>query len=79
MAKRERPAVKWDRIMIWRFTDAPQALQSLHRESEIPEWLTLVPRALAGTDLDVAILGGAKSGKIARYETPDGDIVYVGT
>ncbi len=71
--------MKSDRVMVWRFADAPEALKSLHREPETPEWLALIPRALAGTDLDIAILGRAKSGKIARYETPDGDIVYTGT
>ena len=71
--------MKWDRLMVWRFADAPKALQSLHPEPETPEWLVLIPRDLDGTDLDVAILRGAKPGQIARYETPDGDIVYIGT
>ena len=71
--------MKFDRLMVWRFADAPKALKSLHCEPETPEWLVLIPRDLDGTDLDVAILRGAKPGQIARYETPDGDIVYIGT
>jgi hypothetical protein len=65
--------------MMWRFTAAPKALQSLHRAAEKPDWLVFVPRALSGSDLDDAILRGAKPGQVARYETPKGDIVYVGT
>ena len=65
--------------MVWRFADAPPALKSFHRAADTPEWLVLIPRALDGTDLDIAILRGAKPGQIARYETPEGDIVYVGT
>jgi hypothetical protein len=65
--------------MVWRFAAAPKALKSFHREPETPEWLVLIPRALTGPDLDLAILRGAKPGQVARYETPDGDIVYIGT
>ena len=71
--------MKFDRLMVWRFADAPEALRSLHRGPDIPEWLVLIPRALDGADLDAAILQGAKPGHTARYETPEGDIVYVGT
>jgi hypothetical protein len=80
MAKQEgRPEAKWDRLMVWRFAAAPKSLKSLHRAPETPEWLVLIPRALTGADLDVAILRGAKPGQVARYETPDGDIVFIGT
>lgn len=71
--------VKSDRLMIWRFAAAPKALQSLHSEPDSPEWLVLIPRALSGADLDEAILRGSKPGQVARYETPEGDIVYIGT
>ena len=65
--------------MIWRFEDAPEILKSLHRKTETPEWLVLVPCALSGTDLDQLIVQGAIPEQIARYETSDGDIIYIGT
>lgn len=67
-----------DRLMMWRFTAAPGTLQSLHRKPETPDWLVFVPRALKGSDLDSAILHKGKPGTVDRYETPDGDLVYVG-
>ena len=67
-----------DRLMIWRFAEAPNHLKSLHCESSTPEWLVLIPRALSGIDLDEAILQGSKPGEVSRYETPEGDTVYVG-
>jgi hypothetical protein len=72
------PAVKSDRLMIWRFAAAPETLKAFHNEPETPEWLVLIPRALSGADLDEVILGGSKTGRVTRYETPDGDIVYIG-
>jgi hypothetical protein len=71
--------VKSDLLMTWRFPDAPAKLKSLHCGPEIPEWLVLVPSAMSGPDLHEAIMGRSKPGQVARYETPDGDIVYVGT
>ena len=71
--------MKSDRLMIWRFAAAPEMLRALHHEAETPEWLVLIPRALSGADLDEVILRGSKPGQVARYETLDGDIVYVGT
>ena len=74
-----RLVVKRDRVRMWRFTDAPNTLQSLHRTPGTPEWLVFVPRALRGTDLDDVILHPSEPGQVARYETPKGDIVYVGS
>ena len=71
--------MKSDRLRMWRFTAAPKALRSLHRSEDEPEWLVLVPQTLVGTDLDEAIVKGAKIGQVARYDTPKGDVVYVGT
>jgi len=71
--------MKSDRLMIWRFAAAPETLRALHHEADAPEWLVLIPRALSGADLDEVILRGSKPGQVARYETLDGDIVYVGT
>jgi hypothetical protein len=71
--------VKLDRLKMWPFTAAPEALKSLHRAPEMPDWLVFVPRALSGADLDDAILHPAKPGQVARYETPKGDIVYIGS
>jgi hypothetical protein len=71
--------VKLDRLMMWRFAAAPKALRSLHRGPGTHEWLVFVPHSLSGTDLDDAIVSPAETGKVARYETPRGDIVYVGS
>ena len=71
--------MKSDRLMIWRFAAAPKTLRSLHREKATPEWLVWIPRALTCPDLDELILRGGTPEQVARYETPEGDIVYVGT
>lgn len=71
--------MKSDRLMMWRFAAAPKTLKSLHRKSGTPDWLVFVPRSLSGADLDDAILHKGTPGQVARYETPDGDIVYMGT
>ena len=63
--------------MTWRFAAAPATLQSLHCGPETPEWLVLVPSALIGTDLHEVIM--LRSKQVARYDTADGDAVYVGT
>ena len=68
-----------DRLMIWRFAAAPETLKAFHCDADEPEWLVLIPRTLHGPDLDEAILKGSKPGQVAHYETPDGDIVYIGT
>ena len=65
--------------MVWRFPAAPENLKALHCGPETPEWLVLVPAALSGTDIDEAIVRGSNPGEVARYDTPSGDIVYVGT
>lgn len=69
--------MKSDRLMAWRFATAPAILKSLHCGPETPDWLVLVPGALSGTDLHEAIM--QRSNQVARYDTPDGDAVYVGT
>jgi hypothetical protein len=71
--------LKSDRLTMWRFATAPKTLKSLHRNAGTPDWVVFVPRALSGADLDAAILHKGKPGQVARYETPDGDIVYMGT
>jgi hypothetical protein len=68
--------MKSDRLMVWRFEAAPETLKALHSVADTPEWLVLIPCALDGADLDEAI---RKSGQVARYKTPSGDTVYVGT
>ena len=71
--------MKSDRLMIWRFADAPRTLTGLHCEVKTPEWVVLIPRALDGFDLDEIILRGTKPGQVSRHRTPDGDTVYIGT
>ena len=71
--------MKLDRLMMWRFADAPKALRSLHRGTGTPEWLVFIPRALSGIDLDEAILRPVEPGKVSRYETAKGDTVYIGS
>jgi hypothetical protein len=77
--KREKEAaVNSDRLMIWRFAAAPKELRSLHCEQGTPEWLVWIPRALTCPDLDELILRGSTPKEVARYETPEHDIVYIG-
>jgi hypothetical protein len=71
--------VQVDRLMVWRFPAAPENLKALHCGPETPEWLVLVPAALSGADLDETIVRGSMPGEVARYEAPNGDIVYIGT
>lgn len=63
--------------MVWRFAEAPAKFRSLHTHSGEPDWLVFVPRAMQSPDVDEAIARGAIS--VRRYDTPQGDIVYIGT
>lgn len=65
-----------NRITIWRFEDAPARLRALHAGASEPDWLVLVPRTFHSPDVDEAIVRGAVS--VSRFDTPSGDIVYVG-
>ena len=65
-----------NRIVTWRFAEAPAHLRSLHTKAVAPDWVVLVPRALQSSDVEEAIKGGAIS--VACYDTPDGDLVYMG-
>jgi hypothetical protein len=44
-----------------------------------PEWLVFVPQSMSAIDLDAVILRRAEPGRVAKYQTPTGDVVYVGT
>jgi len=66
-------------VKMWPFPSAPKNFQSLHRMPGTPKWLVFVPRALSGTDLDQVILHPAEPAQVARYETPKGDVVYIGS
>jgi len=66
------------RIRVWRFAKAPGELRALHQSPESPEWLVIVPRALGGREIDNVILAHGRPGSVARYETSQGDLVYIG-
>ena len=66
-----------DRIMIWKFAEAPPELRALNTNPEAPEWLALVPKALNSPDIDAAIQKHAGEG-VLRFETSGGDAVYIG-
>jgi hypothetical protein len=70
--------MKLSRIRVWRFAKAPDELRALHHGSESPEWLVMVPRAMHGSDVDKAVLAHRGPGSVLRYETPKGDLVYIG-
>jgi len=64
-----------DRIMTWRFADAPLVLRSLHVTSDEPEWLIFVPRSIQAPDVDQAVRW---TGCVSCYPAVDGGIVYIG-
>jgi hypothetical protein len=70
---------KLDRILIWKFARAPEALRMLYQGKPAPVWLALVPREMHDTDVDRAMIGQGLPGGIRRWETPNGDIVYAGS
>lgn len=76
-SKRVKSAIESDRIMIWRFADAPAKLRALHARSGEPDWLVFVPRCVHSPDVDEEIARGATF--VSRYDTAEGDIVYIGT
>jgi hypothetical protein len=65
-------------IMVWKYEGAPPRLQRLHNASTDPEWIVLVPRAVYRTDIDAAICATQSDRAINRYQTEDGDFVYIG-
>lgn len=70
--------MKSNRILIWRFADAPDELRRLFSESQMPEWVMLAPRAMCGEDLDQAVRRQADQLILSRHEMPNGDVVYAG-
>src|SRR5271165_3051504 len=67
-----------DRVMIWKFSEAPFELQSLHRDSQAPEWVALIPKSMYGDDLDDAFRKCSDTRSIFRYQDADGDVVLMG-
>ena len=65
-------------IMVWKFSAAPQHLQRLHRSPQNPEWIVLIPRELHRGDIDEAVFAAGILTTVSRYETKDGDVVYIG-
>ena len=65
-----------DRIMTWRFADAPLTLRSLHVSADEPEWLIFVPKSIQAADVDEAVRSG---GPVSCYPAVDGGIVYIGS
>ena len=63
--------------MVWRFAEAPAKFRALHPHSGEPDWLVFVPGSMQSPEVDEAVARGAIS--VARYDTPQGDSVYVGT
>jgi hypothetical protein len=65
-------------VMVWKYDGAPLHLQRLHKASTNPEWIVLVPGALHSNDIDAAIYSSQGDRAISRYQTEDGDFVYIG-
>jgi hypothetical protein len=65
-----------DRIMTWRFADAPLMLRSLHVSADEPEWLIFVPQSIQAPDVDQAV---RSTGPVSSYPAGDGGIVYIGS
>ena len=74
-----RMTLKSTRIKIWRFGDAPKALQSMHSQEQTPHWLMLAPRSSYRSDLNDFLMAQGGPGTVWRYETLDGDVVYTGS
>jgi hypothetical protein len=70
--------MKHDRIMVWKFDDAPIELQRLNGQSARPAWIACIPKQLHASDVDEAIRSQWGTAEILRYETSGGDVVYMG-
>jgi hypothetical protein len=71
--------LKTDRVMVWKFDDAPDEVRILHRAAEPTSWAALIPRQIHAADLDEEIHSRWGAAWVSRYETTDGDIVYCGS
>src|SRR5579884_1218134 len=67
-----------NRIMMWRFPEAPPELQALYKGANLPEWIVLVPRSVWGLDIDELITKQHRPDAVSRFELPNGDITYIG-
>lgn len=68
----------FNRIMVWKFNAAPAWLQRLYDASQNPEWIVFVPRTIHDADIHKAIFAAANVTTVGRYETDEGDVVYIG-
>src|SRR5579863_8413816 len=71
--------LKTDRIMIWKFHDAPDKFRKMHRAAEPATWVAFIPRQIHGADVDEAIESRLGSDWASRYETDGGDVFYCGS
>ena len=65
--------------MVWKFDAAPADLRVLGGAAGSPRWLALVPAAMHGPDLELAILTQVGSAGLERCQTAAGDVVYIGS
>jgi hypothetical protein len=68
----------FNHIMVWKFKSAPPQFQRLHTGPRSPEWIVLVPRDIHRDDIDTAIFSDASPNTVNRYQTDEGDVVYIG-
>ena len=63
-----------NKVSIWKFDRAPVRLRRYHAGGGPAAWVAFVPKALFDKQLDARLRKTA----MKRYETAEGDFVYIG-
>lgn len=69
----------FERIMVWKYDEAPADLKSNYRGPANPTWLALIPASIYGNDLDDAIRKQMGAVQLSKYCNDAGDFVYAGS
>lgn len=67
-----------NRIVVWRFHEAPQVLQDMSPHGGDEDWLAVVPPALRDEWIPWLERGHFGVCDVSRHPTPDGSMVYIG-
>jgi len=68
-----------DRLMVWKFEEAPPHLADRCSGVIRPLWLVLIPASIYGPDIDDAIRTQSTLSDVCRYQTENRDVIYVGS
>lgn len=69
----------FDRIMVWKYDEAPANFKPKNQGPPNPAWLAFIPASIYGNDLGDAIQKQMGDARLSKYCNGAGDYVYTGS